>query len=355
MEQIRRLITAVVLVLVMPLSLWASDKPSTQRPNSNQEKLQKLLQSRALEKKFLKGAARYQIGGNSGGGGGDEIGLDFQRTALQAVSGLRSKLPELYATVKDLDLEAVISSMDVVVVNEDIDVEAAAFIQNSVAVNFPDSLMIVLNRGRWLSVRDQGLREGIALHEVLSLAKVESTANYPVSAKYATTVGSSAENLTNSLRVDRAKQLQALSPQASLLEVLQQNYEESAEPLSLATLKEFANYRKYSCMWVSKNLNDGSIEAAQSGSMRGYLAPQEVFFVNRRNRSIDHISGEMMKAPNEQFVIITNETSVMELGRRTMNVRKNKGQLTFNWIEKKTSPGQGSTEKSVYGYCYTQF
>jgi hypothetical protein len=61
--------------------------------------------------------------------------------------------------------------------------------QESIALNFPTSGRIKVNRARWEHLSNEFVRRGIALHELLGLKGIESTGNYPYSSRYLATHG----------------------------------------------------------------------------------------------------------------------------------------------------------------------
>jgi hypothetical protein len=123
-----------------------------------------------------------QAGGKAVGNGGDELALELQNAALHAITqaaelGLISH--DQLAPLRALTLEATVLTADNPLASFKDGVE-----QESIAINLPEQKTIVLNRFRWLDVSNARLREGIALHEVLSLAAIEGTGNYRVSGAY---------------------------------------------------------------------------------------------------------------------------------------------------------------------------
>lgn len=347
MKQMCLILITMISMLGSPLALSANEiAPSLtriQKPTIDQDKLKQLVRERALEKKLLKGSIRYRVGGNSGGGG-DEDGLDFQRTALQALKGLETNLPEVYETLRPLELENYIDAMSVLVIEEEIDVEAQEFFQNSIAVNFPDSLTIILSRPRWKSVQDQGLREGIALHEILSLARIESTGNYTISAKYASTLGTTMTSLKN---LDDSTSLYF-----SLYEEMKLNFDQSVSSISLKDLQEASHYRKSACTWIVKPDHQAHPGAPVLGSAKLKQSAVKVSMFIGVSPDGLFMDLETVKTPSGNFVFKTRDIAPDSYTDRITEVRKNKDRLAFKWIEKSTK-GNGETSKSTaYGYCH---
>lgn len=123
-------------------------------------------------------------GGNSGGGGND-VGVEFQRAFLNAVQEIRRRAPEVHAKLLEARVEKFANEALVIVVDDRLEVQISGFIQNSVAYNNPEFGVILVHREEWQKIKSQRQREAIALHEVLSLAGIESSGRYPISAAYA--------------------------------------------------------------------------------------------------------------------------------------------------------------------------
>ncbi len=167
--------------------------------------------------------------GTSIRGGGDDAGLDFQAHLQSALSYLQKNNPEIYKTISGKGLR---SQPRVIVVDDALDVQFKDLIQNSVATNDPAKGEIYLNRQRWNAIKNDTLKDGISLHEDLSLKGLEQTGFYPISAQYVASRGGEARELKKQLKVNRIKQLTALSPGRSPYEVLKTFFEEASEPLS---------------------------------------------------------------------------------------------------------------------------
>lgn len=74
-------------------------------------------------------------------------------------------------------------------------VNAGSMVQESIAINRPSSMTILLNRYRWQAEKDLRLKGGIALHEVVSLAGLETTGFYPISSRYIDQLGLDSQSL----------------------------------------------------------------------------------------------------------------------------------------------------------------
>lgn len=120
-------------------------------------------------------------------GGGHPDGLDFIRAAKRAAQDLMSDGNTFKV---DLNLlQKTISEMNVLVVDENLPVNFLDLNQQSVAINEPAKSLIQINSNEWKKIVDEKLKRALALHEVLSLMKIESTGRYPVSLNYLTTRG----------------------------------------------------------------------------------------------------------------------------------------------------------------------
>jgi hypothetical protein len=231
---------------------------------SSSQNINELLKSKALEQNFLKGAIRYRVGGNSGGGGHD-LGLEFQKFMFDALAGLKTNLPDVYRQLESYDLDTVASNAQIIVLENALDATVQGYLQDSVAVNLPETQIILVNGSRWQGVQDSKLREGIALHELLSLKKLESTGFYPISSRYASAYGTSQAKLAASLTLNRMQQLRALAPTDEPGQTLEKFYNEARQSLGLADIQEFFNKSKYSCAEV--------LPLATNGQKPSYLGP----------------------------------------------------------------------------------
>src|SRR4051794_32100611 len=91
------------------------------------------------------------------GNGGDETGVEFEQAYEKALAFLKSDLPKLY---KQLDQESCAghlttsSKPKVIGVAEKLELAGDGFIQSGVALNFPSSQTILVNRARWKAIAD---------------------------------------------------------------------------------------------------------------------------------------------------------------------------------------------------------
>jgi hypothetical protein len=115
-------------------------------------------------------------------GGGDEIALEFQRAFANAVRAVKEGKVTGAFTAEDLQQTA--RDSRIFVVDDALLVTLDGSIQNSIAVNEPAKGLIRINRARWNRLKDERLKEAVALHEVLSLRRIEHTGDYSYSARY---------------------------------------------------------------------------------------------------------------------------------------------------------------------------
>lgn len=114
-------------------------------------------------------------------GGGDELGLNFQATAAQAIVKLQThKLSQQDSA----QLKFILEHARYIVVNEAQFVSLGGrpdIVQESAATNDKKAQIIYINRAKWLGITDVQLRRRMALHELLGLAGLESTGDYHIS------------------------------------------------------------------------------------------------------------------------------------------------------------------------------
>ena len=252
----KTLTSLIVATMTLPtLALALASEPVKQQVDLNKFKdipqnvkafeqnpeIKKLLDSKTLEQNFLNGVKKLRLGTNSGGGG-DEVGLDFQRTLQSALEGLRNHSSKTFSSLEKQGIAAVVDQAKIIVLDEDLEASIKGYTQNSVAVNLPEMKTILVNRQRWNNVLDSKIKEGIALHEVLSLMKLESTGNYAISSKYVTAKGGTTKEMTSSLQVNRLQQIRSLDKTMSDGEILKRFFDEASEPISLDDFKDVESF-----------------------------------------------------------------------------------------------------------------
>lgn len=117
-------------------------------------------------------------------GGGDELGLEFTSVATAAMAEAAALDAGLATLVAAHDLVTVAAKMEVIAADAPLVEFSKGSFQEFVAINEPSLRRVYVNRERWAALKSAPLRRGLAFHEVLSLAGLESTGRYPHSARY---------------------------------------------------------------------------------------------------------------------------------------------------------------------------
>jgi hypothetical protein len=115
-----------------------------------------------------------QAGGKTVGNGGDEVGLEFRSAASTAIATLDAATAARVQSALDTSV--------ILVVDNALSSFVDGVEQESAVLNRPG--MILINRYRWQQMNNIHLKEGVALHEALSLVGLESTGLYPISGPY---------------------------------------------------------------------------------------------------------------------------------------------------------------------------
>jgi protein-disulfide isomerase len=118
---------------------------------------------------------------NSGGGGTD-VALEFQHCAARAIVELRRIIP--LSTLDPKPLELTLANAKIYVTQKPLFIGKGRYRQSVVAKNYPSKQLIVINEKRWRAIRSNVRKESLALHEVLSLKRIEGTGNYKYSQQY---------------------------------------------------------------------------------------------------------------------------------------------------------------------------
>ena len=125
--------------------------------------------------------------GHEGANGGDETALEFRQTFNKAMSRIMNDeyLKKQFATRINLaEFSRASATARILTTMEPLLATTAYAPQESVALNWPERQTIQVNRSRWKEIMNPFLREGISLHEFLSLQGLESTGDYTFSATY---------------------------------------------------------------------------------------------------------------------------------------------------------------------------
>jgi hypothetical protein len=120
------------------------------------------------------------------GNGGDETALEFNQAFSTAIRNINDKLPDLAKFINTSKLNEVIAKATVLTTDGQLPVSLNGTPQSSIATNDPKIQQILIQRARWNELGDSHIKEALALHEVLSLAGLESTGQYPYSGMYLT-------------------------------------------------------------------------------------------------------------------------------------------------------------------------
>jgi hypothetical protein len=122
--------------------------------------------------------------GTSIRGGGDEDGLAFQSAYLFALNDIRLNYKELYEQIAPSGVYRTAFEARIYVFDGPLFLDDKTRDQSLLAINDPAEISIALSRLRWRELTDTNLRRGMALHEILSLVRLEGTGQYPYSATY---------------------------------------------------------------------------------------------------------------------------------------------------------------------------
>jgi hypothetical protein len=142
---------------------------------------------------FLISFSASSQAGPGDSGGGDDVSLDFEASLHTSLEFMRvSSRPE-FAEMLRFDWAEMIKGMKVITVDRKLYVTVNGMKQECVALNHPSTRMIEVNRARWKALQNPRFKEGMALHEVLSLAGLEATGRYSYSAIYLSAFGYAAE------------------------------------------------------------------------------------------------------------------------------------------------------------------
>lgn len=126
--------------------------------------------------------------GNDQGNGGSPEALEFHDCAKRAVQIYRQFLLKNKET-KSLNFEKLLAEVKVLTTKSSLFSELDGEVQNSTAINFPNTKTILVNEKRWRAIRETAVREALALHEILSLLGVEKTGDYHISRGYLEVAG----------------------------------------------------------------------------------------------------------------------------------------------------------------------
>ncbi len=150
--------------------------------------------------------------GGVNGGGGDDVGIEFEATLRSALLKLGRSFPQLYGRMMAAKLTQILASLRIMSLDVSISARYQNLLQDSVAANDPIYRIIIVNPAKWRAIRSGVVAEGIALHEVASILGLEKTGRYPITSEYVRAFGWSVHDLKNELFVrDRLAQALALN------------------------------------------------------------------------------------------------------------------------------------------------
>lgn len=299
--------------------------------------------------------------GTDQGNGGDDVGLSFRASYMEALSFIRDKEPRLYSDIVRSKALDKVQAAKVIVVDDALNVSVRDLIQNSVATNNPNTTTILVNRVRWNNILDATLKSGIALHEILSLVGLEQTGFYPISSRYVSLKGQLPEKLSQAVDVNRLVQIRAQNSTASVRDVLIKFFNEAKAPIYLGDIDSFADIKSgksnLECRANASGLGSGPNLLKKAFVARhnlkrnaddGPIFPEQKFtFIDFQ---YDKESGrDMIDGSNRNFDIlrlsIANTEIVESIGVERLVLRKNNGLLTgvvFHY----------DSDEGTYFYCY---
>jgi hypothetical protein len=120
------------------------------------------------------------------GNGGDEVALEFNQAFSTAIRNINEKLPHLAAFLNTKELSAVIAKATILITDGPLPVSLNGIPQSSIATNDVEKQQVLIQRARWKELTNSHIKEALALHEILSLARLESTGQYAHSGMYLT-------------------------------------------------------------------------------------------------------------------------------------------------------------------------
>ena len=121
---------------------------------------------------------------NGGRGGGDDVGIEFHSSFIQGLDALKRRNPTLYRELANFKPLELLDNAKLVTVDTPLAITFNGLVQNCVAENDPESMVVSINRKRWNSISSSDVKRGLALHEILSLHRVEGTGQYRYSGQF---------------------------------------------------------------------------------------------------------------------------------------------------------------------------
>ncbi len=338
----------------------------------------------SMHSEEFKAKLQMLLKGSEGVGGGHEMGLSFKADLESALESFKTLNLGESLKLSRKDLQQKLDRIKIVVVDQSLSTEFKDYIQSSVAVNIPSQNLIVISQPRWMQIQDAVLREGIALHEFLSLLGIESTGYYPVSSKYVSQKGISETKLADSLHVNRLAQIRAMDTQATPFQVLEKFYLEAQEPVNWEDLKKVQSNLRNECSsivtgkWVSDGqpvkyvgnnfytakLNVYNETITKAVEDNGPLFPgkpsvvEPRFFISLYLLKYAISEGATVTASpvqieqkNNDHIRFDGRYKNIKISNNYQTIRKNMGLLVYKESYRQEEDGR-MADFNIYGYCY---
>jgi hypothetical protein len=369
------------LIFSLPCLGFTSQKivrPSVSLKAPGHPAIHENLSSGFVRKQSSTGLHR-ELWGGADIGGGDDVALDFQGALITAIANLRLKSADIFKKLSGFNTEQILSKTRIVVGDDVLDIKYKDIIQNSTAANDPQSGLILINRTRWNSITNPILKEGIALHEFLSLVGIEATGYYPISSQYIALMEADPTSLPPYLEDDPFQTLPPIELEKSEFGVIGALFEGAKEPISMNDFDNLIDLtlRKTStsCFlsYMERPTSSSAVTVVKiSESQMGEGGPSESNFNNPLPEKIfigmgiwhfGKIPGKNMDYLRRLFKYIDMKVSPLEIIQHfhkmnsespSRDTVRNGTRVIFrknhNWIVFKIE-GQDASS-SAYGYCF---
>ncbi len=133
----------------------------------------------------LSSVPAFATGDSFGTRGGDDVGIEFSRTINDVIADVASFGGAAFPELSTMRLAQVAKDVKIIVVADALIVTPNGTPQESVAVNQPAAMLILVNRARWAAIIDEAIRRSVVFHELLGLMGIEDSALYQLSGRYA--------------------------------------------------------------------------------------------------------------------------------------------------------------------------
>lgn len=125
--------------------------------------------------------AADRVFGPGDSGGGDEVGLEFHSSFQSSLEIIRVSGWREFDQLQRIDWAKALKGIKILTTDRKLFVTSDGVKQEVVALNTPSKKMVEVSRARWKALASPRKKEGIALHEILSLIGLERTGFYPYS------------------------------------------------------------------------------------------------------------------------------------------------------------------------------